>query len=122
MCCNWFLLIVHYREESGRHVVALPLQPAVEEIESSREAALHRFTLQERNLGKLDVFSNLGDQIEMNRSKTLGQNCLYKHKQIRPHYHNVYHIWFECNGAIIVGKIMNVYTIFIRHWLMDVLN
>lgn len=38
----------HYREPSGRHVVAIPMKPSVHEIGDSRDIALRRFLLQEK--------------------------------------------------------------------------
>lgn len=38
----------HHRDESGRHVVAIPIKPTVHMIGSSREVALRRFLIQEK--------------------------------------------------------------------------
>lgn len=42
----------HYRTDSGRHVVALPMNPKVKELGSSREIALRRFLMQERKFDR----------------------------------------------------------------------
>lgn len=38
----------HYRWDSGRHVVAIPMNPQINELGSSREVAMRRFFMQEK--------------------------------------------------------------------------
>lgn len=46
----------YYREESGRHVVSIPIQPSISAIGSSRDVALRRFLLQEKKFDRDDVY------------------------------------------------------------------
>lgn len=46
----------HFRDESGRHVVSIPMKPMVQELGSSREIALRRFLMQEKRFARDECF------------------------------------------------------------------
>lgn len=78
----------HYREKSGRHVVTIPIQPNVNELGSSREAALRRFMLQEKKFERdatykqkyiefMDTMLELGHMREAKEQPKAGEMVYY---------------------------------------------
>lgn len=61
----------HYRDESGRHVVKIPIKPHITEIGSSRSSALKRFFMLEKKAMREPEFWQLYKQF-MNEYEQLG--------------------------------------------------
>lgn len=78
----------HYRDESGRHVVQLPIKPQISELGSSREIALKRFFMLEKR-GQRDTeywqqyvkfmreYEQLGHMVEATQPPVPGKMCYY---------------------------------------------